>query len=222
MGFENKGNVTKNYKLVREIGGARVVHAKGCPTASKYDIMGLEEIEEFKPEKMRACAKCEKQVYIANAAVDYQKQYRNYWAVFQNVSIVLIRRLFHSHHLVKMEFIGNRLYIRADRERWYIDLTLFGIGEVHLFHNNYNVKKRNEGDAAWNKPGYHEHELKSDLESFDQMSEAIRRIAVYDYEEAKRAHKRKRVQRQKVTHTLSEVDAAYWGYDEDEPMLMKM
>ena len=241
MGFENKGHITRNYKLVREVGGGRLVHAKGCPIASDYDIMGLEEIAEWKPDKMNTCPCCRKQVYIAQAANDYQEHYRKYWDIFRSVPENVLRRLFQNGNSptgsrlngelrdIKMQIINNRLYLRVDRERWYIDLTLFPIGEVHLYHNNYSIKRRNENDEDWAEPGYHEHELwahRSDIrldpDSLDQMTDAIRKIAIYDYNEARQVHKKKHVAKQKRMHTLSEIDAEYWGFDEDEPMLMKM
>lgn len=218
MAFSTKP-ISVNYKLVRELGGARIVHAKGCSMIQNYDVRGLEEIDTFKPGKMTPCKHCEKLVYIAGAAEDYQKNYRKYNAVFRDVSASLVRTLFGSDKKAQCTFLGDRLYILYGKDRWYLDLTFFSLGEVHLFHNNYNTEKRSHGDSAWFKTGFHEHPLPDQRTT---VTECIRRIIGYDYGKAKRAHKEHQKERRQNRHTMSEIDAEYWGFSSEEPSRKKM
>ena len=211
--------ISLNYKLVRELGGARLVHAKGCYIIQDYDERGLEEIPTFKPEKMIPCKHCEKLIYIAGAAEDYQKNYRKYSKVFRDVSVSLVRTLFGSNKKAQCTFVGNRLYILYGKDCWYLDLTLFPLNEVHLFHNNYNTTKRSKGDSKWFKTGFHEHTLPN-----QQMSvmECVRRIIGYDYGKAKHAHKERQKELRRTSHTMSELDAEYWGFSSEEPSRKKI
>jgi len=203
--------ISKNFKLVREIGGSRIVHARGCESIRNYCVDGMEEISEYRPGKMRPCAHCERYVFVANAAKDYVEHIREYHEIFDKLSICSVRRLFKkSRRHMDLEIIGQRLYMRVDRERWYIDISLLAIGEVRVFHNNYNITKRDNDDAAWTEVGYHEHQLKGRYET--QIEEAIMQAASYDYEKAKEAHKAKQKNNRRVT--FSELDAEYWGFSD--------
>ncbi len=194
-----------DFKLVREIGGARHVHARGCKILATYETEGVEEIPRFKPEKHVVCKTCEKLIYIANAAEDYVENFLKYerWLA-SCVSLKILKELLIDRGAT-LRIEGNRVYVKVGRERFYVDFTLFDVAQVRLFHNNYklNARKENEDDyASWAKDKYHEHDLR-----IHSASNAFQYIAWYHYKDAeKNNHGRKEKPK------FSELDPEFYGF----------
>lgn len=197
--------------LVRETGGARRVHVRNCPIANNYGgIGGLEEIPRFKYGKYNTCNVCRNMMYVASMAGDYEENFQKYRKWLSNIRAdVLAKIAFNKHGRLKI--INDKLYIKVNSERFYIDMKLYEIGEISLWHNNYSLKKRAEdGDIGnWEVSGYHEHNLQKRTK--DIVGNALEYVLYYEYDKAKKVHDKARKQR--VKQQYSENDSAYWGIE---------
>lgn len=194
-----------DIKILRTIGGARIVHMPTCPKIQDWDIEGLEVIDKFNPKKMKTCPMCAAMVFITESASDIVKNYKSYEKLVHDYEITnatLHKLLVENKCKLELRDSGNKLYVKKKGDTFYID---FSTGEVRLFHNNYcqTARQRQDGHAM---KGFHEHNLMLDTPSA-KVNEALRQIANYDFSEAVKVHKKKK-QRMK----LSEYDAEYWGF----------
>lgn len=201
---------TKSF-LVRESGGARRVHTRNCPIVNSYTGLGIEEIPRFKYGKYNTCNICRSMMYVASMANDYEENFPKYKKWFKGVKPEVIAKIaFNKHGRVKI--VNDKLYIKVGAERFYIDMKLFDIGEVSLWHNNYSLKKRAEDAESgdWEVSGYHEHKLEKRTSNI--VGNVLEYILYYDYDKAKDVHDKARKQRLKPQYT--ENDPAYWGMEE--------
>lgn len=202
--------LSKDFTMVRELGGGRRVHARGCPILANYEISpySIEEVTRFKMGKNKSCQKCKTLMYIANAAVDYLEHYPLYKRWFEHVGTNTLAQLVFDKK-AKFEIIGQRLYIKSGPERFYIDFSLFDTGELRLFHNNYNIKAREEdkaNKAGWDKCGYHEHQLEKKNDMIDPLTNVLNYIVYYDYDKGAKTHTQK-----KRKMLISDLDPEFWG-----------
>lgn len=196
----------KRNQLIRTIGGKRLVHIASCPYIKDWDIEGCEILEKVKYNKMSICPTCEKSVYIREGATDFEKKQPKYEKLFEPVSGSKVRSLFISQG-AKSRLVNEKLYIRTKRDSWYID---FSLGEIRLFHGNYNVAAREEQAEDFSKMGYHEHKVDNSFNA------AISQIVRYDYKQAEKVHKKARKQQRKLKFS-DVVDAdSYLEYSEYE------
>lgn len=204
-----------NYKmasfLVRETGGARRVHVKNCPIVNNYGGNGVEEVPRFKYGKYNTCNMCKSMMYVASMADDYEENFKKYKKWLSGTKPDILGKIAFNKH-GRLKIVNDRLYIKVGTERFYIDMKLFELGEVSLWHNNYNLKKRADGSEIgnWEESGYHEHKLEYRVK--DVVGNALEYVFYYEYDKAKEVHDKARKQRIKPTYT--ENDPAYWGMDD--------
>jgi len=195
--------ISKDWKLIQSIGGKKLVHARGCSFIADWELDGCKEVKEFKPKNMKPCPTCGKMVFVTLGAKDFAKNALRYKKIFESVPTELIVKFFRDSH-AKVSLFGDKLYIHCRQDDWYIDLSF---DEVHLFHNNYKVRKRELGDH-FAEVGFHEHELEKTT-SAAKLIEAIKEIDMYRFEKAEQVHARQRKKKTKMT--FSEYDEEYWG-----------
>jgi len=201
---EPEFHISIDWRLMQAIGGKKLVHARGCDFIKDWELDGCREITEFKPNRMKPCPTCGKLVFVTLGAKDYVKNVAKYKAIFlqSGVTIDTIIGFFRDSR-AKTQVFGDKLFIHCRKDDWYIDLSL---GECHLYHNNYQVQKR-EQDAVFDSKGYHEHDLKNETQA-QRLNEALRQISAYRYEKAEKAHAKRR----KPKMTFDEYDQEYWGF----------
>lgn len=209
--------ISKDFRFLQEVGGQRYVHARGCSILGHYDMnhYGLVEVPKFVPSRMKGCPRCYKRLCLASVATDYIDNLKRY-DIFSEVNSNLIYSFcFTKGNKVKskvhINFVGDRLYISYQGEDWYIDTSLFSLDEIHFFHNNYNVRKRERGESN-NQSGFHEHEIpnRENMTAAMQIEYCLNYISTYDFKEATVAHKKKR----KKSHiSVSKYDPEYYGID---------
>lgn len=196
----------KRNQLIRTIGGKRLVHIASCPYIRDWDIEGCEVLDKVKYNKMSICPTCEKSVYIREGATDFEKKQNQYEKLFETVSASKVRSLFITQG-AKTRLVNERLYIKAKRDSWYID---FSLGEIRLFHGNYDIAAREDQEEAFSKMGYHEHKVGNSFNA------AISQIVRYDYKQAEKAHKkaRKRQRKLKFSDVITDSDSYSELYSE--------
>lgn len=197
--LENKTGISREWKTIQQMGGGRLVHARGCDYIRNWNMEGCQEIN-FRPGKQKCCKYCEKLAYISLGARDYAKKWQTYKKVFNRIPLYTIQLLFAKKH-AKTIVNNGKIYIKCGKDNWYIDLSL---DEVHLFHNNYEVNKRQKSED-WSMIGYHEHELASE-ENIGKLNEALLQIARYKFEKAVDVHSERRKERRKNAVTFADYD----------------
>lgn len=197
--------ITKDTKLIRTIGGKRMVHVTNCSYIKNWTIEGAEAIKKYNPGKMKVCPTCERLVLLADMSKDYAKNKVKYSQLISEykLSVAVLNKLFAAK--CKVELCGNKLFITKKKDIFYIS---FEYDDIRLFHNNYNVSNRDNGSIDSTK-GYHEHDLFSE-DSVKRFDEALRQIANYEFEEAKKTHAKSKPKKGKMT--FSEYDEEYWGF----------
>ena len=202
-----QGEFSKDFRFIQTIGGKRMIHARGCPYITDWDTIGCREVFEIEryadgTTRYPICPTCEKLVYIALGAEDYNENLRKYQLLFADASTRLVRILFVERKST-CYWCGNRLFITCGEDTWYIDTNV----ELRLFHNNYNAEvRRLTGEVT---AGFHEH-------TFDaygvttRMNSFLRQITGYDFEEADKIHKKRASKRER--HTFCEFDPEYYGF----------
>lgn len=200
---------SKNWRLLITYGVPRTVHAKGCDYIKDWSVYGTEELSKLRPEKHYLCPVCAGLSYATLGAKDYNENLRMYKQLFINpdtyggVPVDVLKELYYTNK-AKTYICGTKLYIHVKQDDWFIDTNL---GQIRLFHNNYRVSDRSRGKEHV-EPGYHEHLLPRGEKK--TLSNAIKSILRYNYEEAEKAHKKKRDKRPKMT--FSEYDPEAWGF----------
>lgn len=197
--LESKTGISRDWKTIQQLGGGRLIHARGCDFIKDWSMDGCQEVN-FRPGKQKCCRYCEKLAYISLGARDYAKKWAVYKKIFNRVPLYTVQMLFNKKH-AKTIVNNGKLYIKCQKDNWYIDLSL---GEVHLFHNNYAVNKRSSSDD-WASVGYHEHELVSESE-VGKLNEALLQIAKYKFEKAIEVHAEVRKQNRKDAVTFADYD----------------
>ena len=204
-------SISKDTLLVRARGNKRLVHVKECSFIRNFDLAGFDPLDKFKPGKMQACPTCQKLVLVTLGAKDYLKHAKEYETIFQSVSY---------RHVEKLYLLGkgktyiqnNKCFIRLKDDDWYIDLSQVVLGDVHLYHNNYQVNQRTANNDS-SLRGYHEHDLKGNtLEQ--KLNNAFGQICKYNYNEAAKVHQKSR---KKASRTFSDLDESEkaereWGF----------
>jgi len=203
----NECHISKDWKLVQAVGGKKLIHARGCSFIADWELDGCREIVEFKPNKMKPCPTCGKLVFITLGAKDYVKNVTRYKAIFLQSGIMMDSIIsFFRDSRAKVQLFGDRLFVHCRKDDWYIDLSL---GECHLYHNNYRIQQR-EADGNFDDKGFHEHPLRKETQ-VERLNEAMRHISGYRYEEAEKAHAKKRKPRMTFTQ-YDESDPEYYGF----------
>lgn len=197
--LEEKTGISRDWTTIQQLGGSRLIHARGCDFIRNWSMEGCQEIN-FRPGKQKCCRYCEKLAYISLGARDYAKKWQVYKKIFNKVPLYTVQLLFNKKH-AKTVVNNGKIYIRCGKDNWYIDLSL---GEVHLFHNNYSVNKRSH-DEDWSMIGYHEHELISE-DNVGKMNESLMQIAKYKFENATEHHEEKRAAKRKTAVRFSDYD----------------
>jgi len=201
---------SEDWKLLITYGSKRTVHARGCDYIKDWSIDGTEELRKLKPEKHYMCPICAGLSYASIGAKDYVQNIAAYKRLFLNkdtfggVPTEVLRDLYYTNK-GKTYIRGNKLYIHVKQDDWYIDTEY---GQVKLYHNNYRVSDRERGKNH-EEPGYHEHFLQKGERQ--PLATAIKSIIRYNFDEAEKAHKKKRNKRPKMT--FSEYDPESWGFD---------
>lgn len=195
--------LSPDWKLIMTDSSHRIVHARGCDYIKNWVVDGDLELFKLRPNKHNICRTCEYLAYTTIGAKDYVENLRVYKRIFKDVSPSLLKYLFVEKR-AKCSVNGNRIYFNVKQDIFYID---FSYDEIHLYHANYKVLKREAGEK-FEKSGYHEHVLKRYRRV--TMSDAIEYIAYYDYNKASESHKKERKKRPKMT--LSEYDPELYGF----------
>lgn len=198
--------LSPNWKLIQSKGAKKVVHARGCPYIKDWTIEGVTEIANFRPGKQNTCKHCEKLAYVTMGAKDYHKKFNAYRTIFDKIPLETVAYFYKKH--AKTTFQNDKLYVQCHKDNWYIDLSL---GEVHLFHNNYAVNRRNgtsEQTSTWQALGYHEHPLNQSVDNVTLLNDCLLEIADYKYEKAMDIHNKNR--KKKAIKRFSDLD----NYDE--------
>lgn len=199
------GEISSDFQLIQTIGGKKFVHARGCPIITDWDVNGCRELREYKP-KLNVCPTCKKYIWITIGASDYAERWKQYKSLFEKASERIVYTLFVEKKATCF-WHGNRLFIHCKDDEWYLD---YSYEEIRLYHNNYNIKERNKtGENIGG--GYHEHELDNELKSA-KLNNALRQIVKYDFEEADKVHRKKRVE-SLGRRTFSEFDPEYYGFN---------
>ncbi len=196
-------HLPQDWKLLITGGNPRIVHARGCEHIRDWREEGSEPLPKLRPQKHNICKVCEGLAYVTVGAKDYVENLAKYKQVCAGVSPAVLKELFVENR-AKSTIIGSRLYLTVKDDRWFID---FSLGDVRLFHNNYRIIRRERKKGDFSDPGYHEHSIRG---RSDRMQKAFENILGYDYEEAEKAHKKKRKKRPRVI--LSEYDPEAYGF----------
>ena len=196
----------ENWKLMEPKGGKKIIHARGCEYTKDWDMNGCRELYKFNPKKHIPCKCCTNAIYATAGAKDFNQNIKKYYKMLEKVSNKTVYNLYIENN-AKSIIRGERLYIRCHEDNWYID---FSLGEIKLFHNNYNIKKRSASEN-WEVIGYHEHDL-IPLDYTDRLNEAMHLIANYNFSKAMKRHSEKK--KAKYHMTFSEYDAEYYGLKE--------
>ena len=200
-------------KLYREVGGARLVHVFNCPILQGYDSPdGIEETPRIRYGKHIVCNVCKKMAYVSVAASDYEKNFKKYQKWFKGVDELTLAKLVFKKH-AKFMISGDKLYVKVSNERFYLDFSLFDIDKVDLYHNNYNLKKRESGNDNFENCGYHKHEL--GFKKKDIVGNVLAYIIYYDFDEAKKVHEKTRKDSVNKREVLTEDDPAFWGFGKE-------
>lgn len=201
-------HISKDFKLVQSIGGAKLIHARGCDFIKNWDLDGFREIKDFKPNRMKPCPTCGKLVFVTLGAKDYVKNMPRYKALFlhKSVAIETLITFFRDSHS-KVQLFNDKLYIHCRKDDWYIDLSL---GECHLYHNNYRIRTTDKKER-YDAKGFHEHPLKKELQ-MERLNEALRHISGYRYEEAEKVHAKKSRPKMTFVEYDGEYDPEAWGF----------
>lgn len=195
--------LSKDWKLIMTDSKPRLVHARGCEIIKDWSVDGSLEIPKVRPNKHKICKACEYLVYTTIGAKDYVENARVYKKVFKDVPANLLKNLFVEKR-AKCFVNGKRIYFSIKQDIFYID---FQFDDIHLYHGNYRVIKRERGED-FTKSGYHEHRLKARGPA--SMKDAIEHLTFYDYSSAEKVHKKERKKR--VRMTLSEYDPELYGF----------
>ncbi len=194
--------LSPEWKLIITNPPNQIVHARGCEHIKDWVVDGTSELFKVRPNRHNICKTCEYLVYTTIGAKDYVKNAGIYKKIFKNVPVASLRYLF-VEKKAKCFVNGSKVYFSIKQDIFYID---FEFDEIHLYHGNYLVKKRELGEAFF-KTGYHEHTLKPRGAT---MKDAIEYLAFYDYDHAEKVHKKERKKR--VRMTLSEYDPELYGF----------
>lgn len=195
----------KKGQLIRTTGGKRMVHIASCPYIQDWDISGCEFIDKVKYNKMALCPTCEKLVYIAEGAIDFEKKMTEYEKIFASIASSKVHSLY-VNQKAKTQLVNKKLYLRTKTDSWYID---FSLQEIRLFHGNYDVSAREEDEDDFSKIGYHEHKTSGTFNS------AISQIVRYDYKQAEKKHKKARKKQRKIKFSDLVGDSDYDTSDYD-------
>lgn len=195
--------LSPDWKLIMTESAPRIVHARGCDHIKDWVVDGSLELYKVRPNKHNICRTCEYLVYITIGAKDYNENLKTYKKIFRNVPPKILRCLFVEKR-AKCKIVGERIYFKIKQDIFYID---YSYDDIHLYHGNYKVTKRENGKNS-DKSGYHEHHLTGP--DRHTMKGAIDYLAFYDFEKATEVHKKKR---KKDRMTLSEYDPELYGFD---------
>ena len=194
--------ITKETKLVRALGGGRIVHAIECSHIANWDIEGLTPLNKFNPKNMNTCNDpiCNILVHLSLGAKDYDTNRKKYLSKFLQYKISAgLVQAFYIKGRAKTEFYGNIIYIHSKKDDWKIEFCLDG--NIKLWHNNYQTAKRKDGQNAF-AAGYHEHELMTENKLKEEMNQIIR----YDFKEANKVHEKKnKGEKKRKKMTLKEI-----------------
>jgi len=199
--------LSKNWKLVITQSKLRIVHARGCDYIKDWNASGLTELTKVKPNKNNICKCCEYLVYLTIGAKDYNENLKTYKRIFKDVPVTMLKELFVTKR-AKCSITGHRVYFTIKEDTFYVD---FEYDDIHLYHNNYKVLKREQGEESF-VSGYHEHKIETNSE-FPTMSDAIRYLNFYDYKKAKSSHIKTRKKKPKML--LSEYDPELYGFTDN-------
>ena len=191
-----------DWKLMEPKGGKKIIHARGCEYIKDWDMAGCRPILKYNPKKHTVCKSCSKLVYATFGAKDYVKNIENYRRILGIAPESIVKSLYVDCK-AKTQIVGDKFYIKCRKDNWYID---FGLNDIRLFHNNYNIKQRLEGEGDWTAIGYHEHTLKDQIDKF-KLGEALLHITQYDFKEK---HHEPRVKKKEHKMTFSEYDEEYY------------
>ncbi len=195
--------ITNDWKLVIACAPPRLVHARGCDYIKNWKLENTEIVSKLKPQKQWICKACEGLAYVTVGAKDYVKNLYKYKILFKDVSPKVLKTFFLKNK-GKTEIVGEKLYIQTRTDNWYID---FSFDDIRLFHNNYQVSKRERTSSPCYAAGYHEHTV---YRPGNRLQNALEAIIGYDYSEAEKRHIRKRKKVSKMT--LSEYDPEAYGF----------
>lgn len=200
---------SSEWKTLITYGIPRTVHARGCDYIKDWSIYGTEELKRIKPSKHHLCPVCAGLCYATMGAKDYIENLATYKKLFLDENYLGgvpadILKTFYYTNKAKTYIYNTRLYIHMKQDDWYID-TAFG--QVKLYHNNYRVSERSRGGDVI-ESGYHEHFLQKG--EAKPLAAAIKSIIRYNFEQAEKAHKKKRDKRPKMT--FSEYDPESYGF----------
>lgn len=176
-------NLTKD-KLIRTTGGDRTVHVFCCDYIKDWRISGLENIDKFKPNKMKTCPDCRNLIYIFHGAKDFDKHWKIYKDMFKNIHYSRLSNLF-INKKAKIEYSNNNFYITTKTDNWKIQLDI--LGNATLYHGNYNSVTRSENKDNYQKEGYHEHK-----NAGNTINACIGHILRYNPKKADKIHKKRR------------------------------
>lgn len=194
-------DLSANWKLIITSSIPRIIHARGCDHIKDWIVDGTCEINKVRT-KHNICKKCRYLVYLTIGATDYINNLSLYKSLFNNIDPNKLKELFMQKKATCF-FNGERIYFKVKHDTFYID---FRFNEIHLFHANYCVNKRDHNEYLL-KGGYHEHKLKNKVPTFN---DAILYILFYDYKKAKEVHKKNR--KKKIKLKLSEYDPETYGF----------
>ncbi len=192
--------LSSDWKLILTDSNPRIVHARGCEYIKDWIVDGSLEIPKLRPDKHNVCHTCAYLAFTTLGAKDYVENVTTYKRIFKDVPIFILKELF-TKKRAKCFIRGSRVYFEMKQDLFYVDFTY---DDVHLYHANYCVRKRENGQFC-EKGGYHEHKING-----HEMKNALYYLMYYDFEKAKSGHEKKRKKR--VRMTLSEYDPELYGF----------